>query len=233
VVVELAGDTRGRRFLTASSKASQSTSGRWCGRQGEQSPHVSGDVIFCCYSPLPGKSWGWYSKEGSSVFPQARKVRMVGKNGRMEGKSLLSSTAQGPRIAWRGKLGSGSGWALCENAGGGTRKVRGWQRGQKSLRRITLRRADGPQRQKIENRIRSDWSRVFRASSAWDYFSFVGSCDKKSEALPQHHDGSCYAVQNEGLWKQSSWLLAQGILGFQWLKTRVQSAEASTGCWSC
>jgi hypothetical protein len=106
VVVELAGDTRGRRFLTASSKASQSTSGRWCGRQGEQSPHVSGDVIFCCYSPLPGKSWGWYSKEGSSVFPQARKVRMVGKNGRMEGKSLLSSTAQGPpnsleRQAWK------------------------------------------------------------------------------------------------------------------------------------
>jgi hypothetical protein len=40
VVVELAGDTRGRRFLTASSKASQSTSGDWCGRQGEQSPRA-------------------------------------------------------------------------------------------------------------------------------------------------------------------------------------------------
>lgn len=50
-VVGLAGgDARERRFLTASSKASQSTSGRWSGRQGEQSPHV---VVTetCCYSP--------------------------------------------------------------------------------------------------------------------------------------------------------------------------------------
>ena len=45
-VVELAGDTRRRRFLTASSKVSQSTSGRWRGRQGEQSPHASGDVVL-------------------------------------------------------------------------------------------------------------------------------------------------------------------------------------------
>jgi hypothetical protein len=33
-------------------------------------------------------------------------------------------------------------------------------------------------------------------------------------------------AQNEGLWKQSAWLLAQVMLGFQWVKTRVQSAEA-------
>jgi hypothetical protein len=44
-------------------------------------------------------------------------------------------------------------------------------------------------------------------------------------------------MQNEGLWKQSSWLLAQGILEFQWLKTRVQSAEArqvvvAVDCWA-
>ena len=45
-VVELAGETRRRRFLTASSKVSQSTSGRWCGRQGEQSPRASGDVVL-------------------------------------------------------------------------------------------------------------------------------------------------------------------------------------------
>ncbi len=45
-VVELAGDTRRRRFLTASSKVSQSTSGRWRGRQGEQSPHASRDVVL-------------------------------------------------------------------------------------------------------------------------------------------------------------------------------------------
>jgi hypothetical protein len=50
VVVELAGNTRGRRFLTASSKVSQSTSGRWCGRQGEQSPRAV-VTLFCCYSP--------------------------------------------------------------------------------------------------------------------------------------------------------------------------------------
>jgi hypothetical protein len=46
VVVELAGNTRGRRFLTASSKVSQSTSGRWCGRQGETVTTRSGDVIL-------------------------------------------------------------------------------------------------------------------------------------------------------------------------------------------
>jgi hypothetical protein len=40
IVVGIAGDTRGRHFLTASSKVSQSTSGRWCGRQGEQSPRA-------------------------------------------------------------------------------------------------------------------------------------------------------------------------------------------------
>lgn len=44
--------------------------------------------------------------------------------------------------------------------------------------------------------------------------------------LPQHHDELCRSAQNEGLWKQSAWLLAQVMLGFQWLKTRVQSAEA-------
>lgn len=204
-----------------------------------------------------------------------------GKSGwseRMEewrGRACSRALHRGLRIAWKGKFGSGSGWALCENAGGRRRKVRGWQRGQKSLRRITLRRAGGPQRQKIENRIRSDWSRVFRASSAWDNSVSSGPATKRVKLsggshisispqirvvwirdgwrpdqlsrpkhsqlwhhslhspLPQHHDKSCYAVQNEGLWKQSSWLLAQGILGFQWLKTRVQSAEASTGCWSC
>jgi hypothetical protein len=95
------------------------------------------------------------------------------------GRACSRALHRGLRIAWKGKLGSGSGWALCENAGGGTRKVRGWQRGQKSLRRITLRRAGGPRRQKIENRIRSDWSRVFRASSAGDISVSSGPATKR------------------------------------------------------
>jgi len=44
--------------------------------------------------------------------------------------------------------------------------------------------------------------------------------------LPQHRGGRWRAAQNEGRWTQSAWLLAQGMLGFQWLKARVQSAEA-------
>lgn len=49
-VAELAGDQGERRFLTASSKVSQSTSGRRRGRQGEQSPRdvVTGENR--CYS---------------------------------------------------------------------------------------------------------------------------------------------------------------------------------------
>ncbi len=39
-VVQLAGDTRRQRFLTASSKVSQDTSGRRCGGQGELSPRA-------------------------------------------------------------------------------------------------------------------------------------------------------------------------------------------------
>jgi hypothetical protein len=40
--VQLAGDSRGR-FLTASSKVSQNTSGDWCGRQGGEVTTGRGD----------------------------------------------------------------------------------------------------------------------------------------------------------------------------------------------
>ncbi len=43
---------------------------------------------------------------------------------------------------------------------------------------------------------------------------------------PQHHDAPGRAAQNERMWEQGAWLLAQDMLGFQWLETRDQSAEA-------
>ncbi len=43
---------------------------------------------------------------------------------------------------------------------------------------------------------------------------------------PQHCDAPGRAAQNERMWEQGAWLLAQDMLGFQWLETSDQSAEA-------
>jgi hypothetical protein len=201
-----------------------------------------------------GKSRGWCSRRGSSVFPQSKEKEDYRKEWKNGGKSLLSGTAQGASEAWKGPVVVGR---CVGNAGGGTRKVCGWQ-GQKSLRRITACRWSG--KSKIEKGVTG--SRVVRASSAWpcrilrqrERVKLAAAChisisprtrvvwfrdagwlpdqlsrprpDSLHSPLPQHRDGRCRAAQNEGRWTQSAWLLAQGMLGFQWLKARVQSAEA-------
>jgi hypothetical protein len=166
-----------------------------------------------------GKSRGWCSRRGSSVFPQSKEKEDYRKEWKNGGKSLLSGTAQGASEAWKGPVVVGR---CVGNAGGGTRKVCGWQ-GQKLLRRITACRWSG--KSKIEKGVTG--SRVVRASSAWPCRILrQRERVKLAAALPQHRDGRCRAAQNEGRWTQSAWLLAQGMLGFQWLKARVQSAEA-------
>jgi len=82
---------------------------------------------------------GLVFKEGCSVVvPRSKEVKVVGKNGRMEewreepalehqhrgGGGLRQLVKQAC-----GGCGCSGGWALlCGNAGGGTQKVRGWQR---------------------------------------------------------------------------------------------------------
>jgi hypothetical protein len=107
----------------------------------------------------PGKSRGWCSRRGSSVFPQSKEKEDYRKEWKNGGKSLLSGTAQGASEAWKGPVVVGR---CVGNAGGGTRKVCGWQ-GQKLLRRITACRWSG--KSKIEKGVTG--SRVVRASSAW------------------------------------------------------------------
>jgi hypothetical protein len=286
VVVQLAGDTRRRRFLTASSKASQNTSGRWRGRQGEQSPRASGDVILllqpgavgvcrvrcCCRQAGAGMELvcgagrrrltlgkAGVGSQGGALCASSEQGKEEGRNERKKGRSLLSSTAQGHLTTWKASLRAGKGLVLWLGAvrkcGRRDSKKRVAGRGQKSADKVLVADSTAENRKKGKRSVRSC---VVRASSAWPCrflrqeseavgvvvslapltsrvvdrrlwgfgcpTSFRGqAADGWHSPLPQRGDGLGCVAQNERRWKQRAWLLAQGILGLQWLKTRDQS----------
>lgn len=88
--------------------------------------------------------------EGCSVVPRSREVKVMGKNGRVEGRSLLSGTAQGSPTTCKASLEVAVVGRCAEMREAGTQKVRGWQGPKIALVRISARRSVAPKCELIE-----------------------------------------------------------------------------------